>query len=519
MDRLPPELLAKILMFVRHAYADGSHKPMAWTFVTEVCRFWHEVALGYPVLWSNIAVENDCTAWVPIMLERSVEVPLDLDLRRGWTRNEVRVVEALAPHLARVRTFRVHTNVYVPVGGGIKALIMGMTRPAPLLEKLTLIESPGHISPPLKILPFDFLAGIAPRLRSLTFITWKLSSWNSPLLGRTLTDLNLSFKDVKPPAIQVLDALERMVNLETLWLRVPLPDCDPPSAVQLHKVKLCRLRKLSLSSVTMGQIVWLLQHVSIPVSATLELHCIVEVSAQPSIFRSFTSALRTSWLEDPLRTTASPPSFKHLDISFGGPLVDPLIIQGWFNYSPENIHGPSDLNLCIRENRAKASLSTIIDTLSADNVKSLCLSANLAPDELASLTRLQGLESIHCGIANGFVEYLTSAPTHPNEGSPFPNLKHLSFSGQDFTGEYLGVSRRLGVDRLVECLARRKEGGREILSVKLVSCFNFFKDDVRKIEGVCREVIWDGQERKRVNLEDFICGTESDSELDDNVGV
>ncbi|KAH6873861.1 hypothetical protein BKA70DRAFT_1352021 [Coprinopsis sp. MPI-PUGE-AT-0042] len=496
MDRLPPELVARI--FILRRYDDSMTamlKPMAWTAVTHVCRGWRGIALGYPALWSDITISSRTTSWIPVMLERSAGMALDVDIGGGRLADREVIAKALS-HLARLRTLKQHSTSYALISEQVKALILGLTRPAPLLEELALEELSGYNPAPLKTLPFDFLAGDTPRLRRLTLTSWKLNSWSSPLLGSTLTDLKLSFNDAVPSAGPVLDALDRMINLESLWFHVPLPDCEPPTS-QLRKVNLRRLQKLSTHTVPMEQLAWLMQHMSIPVSATLDLHCTLQGDGTPPIIHSFTSTFSTAWLDDPLETSPSPPSFKHFDISFEyGEKGGAMTLLGHFEYAPRENRRFPQLYLRIDEGGTKASLANTFDNFPLENIQYLELYADLTPSEITPLARLQRLEQVHCRFAHSFVEHLTNSLKSPTE-ILFPSLKQLSLSGQDFTGEYLEMRDTLSVEGLIQCLKRRKEDGREVASIKLAFCCNLFKDDVRKIQEVCNEVVWDGQENKK----------------------
>jgi F-box-like len=506
MDQLPPELLAKIFLFMCHDYS-RARTSIAWNAVVGVCRSWHDVALGYPALWSNIVITNSSTHRVPIMIERSAEAPLDIEFKRGWDKDHILVTNAIRSHLARVRTLKLYAVYLGIVADDMNTFIKGMTRPAPSLEILALSHSKIHTT-----LRPDFLAGEAPRLRSLTLIRWTLHSWNSPLLGSALTRLQLIFEDETPPAAHVLDALDRMYNLETLWLQVPLPDCHSPSSIEPRKVKLRRMRRLSLVLVSMGQAAWLLKHMLLPASVAIEFLCTTEREADSATIRSLTSALQTSWLENPFSENASSLSLKELHVSFEASRAAPLCIQGWLNctYPPQQYPAAPQLKLRIDENEVKMALVTLLDTLPLEQLRSLRLSNDLARDYVASLaSRMQALESLHCQGAPGFLEYLMNAPIELE--STFPNLKHLSLGLQDFADDRLSLPCTFSVNKFIEWLVQRKEGGREVLSVKLESCYNLFKDDVRRIEAVCGGVVWDGREVVKATIsEDFVCGTQSE---------
>ncbi|KAH6917601.1 hypothetical protein BKA70DRAFT_1395315, partial [Coprinopsis sp. MPI-PUGE-AT-0042] len=491
MDQFPAELLAEIFMLNR--YESSFLETMAWTAVTQVCRRWRDIALAYPTLWSDITIEAPYTPWIPVMLERSAAVAIDLKIREG---NQPLIAQAFA-HPSGLRTLELSSKYFSLLEDKSEDQIISVpTDPAAALEEIVLERSQWLTLGLPRTLPFNFLAGVAPRLRKLVLRGLQLDSWNSPLLGCTMTNLKLDFMGlVVPREGLVLEALDRMVNLETLWLRVPLPGCERPASCH-RKVKLPKLQELGTLDVPMEQLAWLLQHISIPVSATLDVHCTLQGNARRPTIHSFTSALRTSWLNDPLETKLLPPSFHHLIIKFecfrNG---KPMALLGWFKCGPRGNRSFPQLSLRIEEGGTKESLSTILDAFPLERIMNLDLFADLRPHEITPLARLPALQSVDCHSARSFVEYLASAPMTPTV-TPFPSLKYLLLNGQDFTGEYLELKDTVSVKRLIQCLSRRKEGGREVLVFGLVSCKNLFSNDVRKIAEICDKVLWDGEERK-----------------------
>lgn len=85
--RLPPEVLGEVFLtfvrtFVQENYStyqsypryDGPH----WLVITAVCRYWHQVALQTPRIWSFILLRHRDLEPVSLFLERSGRVPLDM---------------------------------------------------------------------------------------------------------------------------------------------------------------------------------------------------------------------------------------------------------------------------------------------------------------------------------------------------------------------------------------------------------------------------------------------------------
>ncbi|KAI0263255.1 hypothetical protein BC834DRAFT_791067, partial [Gloeopeniophorella convolvens] len=78
---LPPELLARIFHF--HALNDPplvDDESLGWIVDTHVCRYWRQAALGDGSLWGDIKGFPARNRWIPEMVARSKDAPLNVSL-------------------------------------------------------------------------------------------------------------------------------------------------------------------------------------------------------------------------------------------------------------------------------------------------------------------------------------------------------------------------------------------------------------------------------------------------------
>src|SRR5579859_5592124 len=74
ISTLPSEILAQI--FLELVLEDWRACTIVWVRVTLVCRFWRDLALNFPTLWSYVfCISCD---WVFLTLERSKSCPLNI---------------------------------------------------------------------------------------------------------------------------------------------------------------------------------------------------------------------------------------------------------------------------------------------------------------------------------------------------------------------------------------------------------------------------------------------------------
>ncbi|KAJ3501213.1 hypothetical protein NMY22_g19002 [Coprinellus aureogranulatus] len=81
-NRLPVEVICQIFIACRDqdALKEDPREQLAWMAVMHVCRYWREIAIAHPPLWSNIAFVYG-PEFTRLMLARSRNVPLVVRVR------------------------------------------------------------------------------------------------------------------------------------------------------------------------------------------------------------------------------------------------------------------------------------------------------------------------------------------------------------------------------------------------------------------------------------------------------
>jgi len=246
-NRLPSEMLVAIFAHLSRQELSlpgckGSCFVRDLVSVTHVCRFWRQAAINAPELWTEIVTRDITVEAIKGFLERSGELPLNVDLRwvpGGAAETDQDITDALVPHTHRFRQLSACVRGSIP-----------FTKPAPLLERLAIRHSLGD-----QEILFD---DQAPRLRELVLVSKGL--WLQNQLGN-LTTLHLTLSNDRRTHSEFLpffDMLRRCPVLEEMFLSWSGRDVRlvPP---QLPTVPLHHLRKLVLSSLRVENLKYFLR--------------------------------------------------------------------------------------------------------------------------------------------------------------------------------------------------------------------------------------------------------------------
>ena len=241
--------------------------------VSHVCRFWRDVALNMPSLWTNL----DFTEGPPFMkssvwIQRSQNLPLDIHIDCGGsdddddddetstvsefsdsiasTEDLIVVLDLIVPHVARWRSLRVAVESYDYMH--LTLTWLSKCPAAPQLECLHLshhddadtseLFQPEHLRD--FFLPFH---GIAPKLHYVNL--WGVHiMWSAPFLSG-LTDLELAYhsRDVSPSWEDFSRILRNSPNLDTLGLCMSGPETLPTDVTEEDVIDLPSLKSLVLS--------------------------------------------------------------------------------------------------------------------------------------------------------------------------------------------------------------------------------------------------------------------------------
>ncbi|KAG5352093.1 hypothetical protein E4T56_gene12833 [Termitomyces sp. T112] len=285
--RLPSELLSSI--FVMGVFGIGDEDPVMVSTLMLVCRYWSEVALNTPVLWTKISVSpHDTLSKTRRKLERSKSCPLDisitfeprLEYTTSVTKHVINAMELIRPALWRTKSFRLS----VPNRPQAHAALLRCQEDAPLLETLSIhihhsMQDDAYSSP---LLPL--FKGHTPRLKSCSLTSFNFG-WDRRLISN-LRILKLAgyFNAFTPSASTLLSVLRQCPDLEELALRNisgPSVDSDtcrsddltpPPSS---KSIQLRRLTKISFYYSGIGLTEQIMAHIAYPNLQSLEM-CYLE---------------------------------------------------------------------------------------------------------------------------------------------------------------------------------------------------------------------------------------------------
>lgn len=159
------------------------HQRLGWIKVSQVCRYWRQITLTTPILWTRIVFDLGLR-WALETLTRSKTVPIIIKhsaitfASRLNQRLPVPMpVDLVAPHLS-------HTRVIDLCGSDedLSPVIQSLILPAPVLKRVKLENnsSYGAIGV-ISNLPHDLFAQFAPLLRTASFNGFRIP-WSSGFL-------------------------------------------------------------------------------------------------------------------------------------------------------------------------------------------------------------------------------------------------------------------------------------------------------------------------------------------------
>ncbi|EIN09054.1 hypothetical protein PUNSTDRAFT_134229 [Punctularia strigosozonata HHB-11173 SS5] len=210
VNQLPPEVLSLILRYVMPDLPRDGLLPDEDLAFTGVCRYWRQVALDTPEIWSGIP--NDVSLeMIQMFLARSKNAPATIFVGPN-TDYAPAVISMVLPHIGHTR--------YLSLDSILSAAdVRQLARPAPLLAELIL----GCQKARLPRLPDDFLGLCAPRLQRLYLFhvsfSWDMMRCTSLVGNLRRFELSGVPADSLPTGEQLYRALQAMPGLERLFIR------------------------------------------------------------------------------------------------------------------------------------------------------------------------------------------------------------------------------------------------------------------------------------------------------------
>lgn len=271
VTRLPCEILAHIFTYIvsKEDSFMGISNPCgapACLAVTHVCKYWRQVALGCPTLWSFI--DGTSAQWLAIMLERSKKVALVVIYNDPKPLRQCDFEQILS-QLPRIKFLQL-----CPSPSEVDRILDCLSSlPAPLLHtfKFVVFGDPTFARP----ISDTIFQGEAPQLRSVQLVQCCFS-WTSCIFSG-LHSLHIGSSPKRSPLSQILSALRRMPELEVLTLE---PQSFKHADALFVQVPLPRLRRIELSNSTIQTATSFFSHLILPVDVKVVLSLTKFESAQ-----------------------------------------------------------------------------------------------------------------------------------------------------------------------------------------------------------------------------------------------
>ncbi|EPQ59973.1 hypothetical protein GLOTRDRAFT_123730 [Gloeophyllum trabeum ATCC 11539] len=260
-NRLAPEILGRIFQLVL-----GNNFSDSIIFITHVCRYWRDVALGHPNLWRKPA--SSSPELVKLMMQRSKNLGLNLIVDTVLRDDGLPALEyapcyeyAIKRKLAYVGQAASLTLVVNDIMANFPSYAMRKLRTnAPLLESLTLGVM--EVKAPLNL---TSLQRYFPRLRRLT-ISGRVFPRSSGMFG-SLTCLDVCSSDDR----KVLEALKDTPLLKKLILRISM---SPPCKADKDTVaRLPHLEEFCKTGLSPSMCIDFLSHLIVSRPVSLILRC------------------------------------------------------------------------------------------------------------------------------------------------------------------------------------------------------------------------------------------------------
>jgi hypothetical protein len=279
IQRLPCEILASV--FIKGVFGADDENPLMVSTLMLVCRYWADVAINTPALWSNIAVStHDSLEKARRKLQRSKSCPLDITINfsprqehsAGVTESVIHAMDLIRPALWRTKSFRLS----VPNRPQAHAALLRCREDAPLLEFLSIrifhsMQEDHYSSPALPL-----FNGHTPRLRSCSFTSFNFA-WDVQLVSRLrVLKLGGYWNGSSPSVFTLLHILSECPELEEFALR-NLSDAEPDTCDgdqgrnPARTIHFPRLLKASFYYAGVARTHTILNQMSFPGLQTLEL--------------------------------------------------------------------------------------------------------------------------------------------------------------------------------------------------------------------------------------------------------
>ncbi|KAA1468766.1 hypothetical protein DENSPDRAFT_834192 [Dentipellis sp. KUC8613] len=452
INQLPPEILTQIFSCLqaddplqfnssRYHHLEAGGRNLGWVLVSHVCRFWRQVALEYPVLWSTLPLT--LSKWMDEALARSKEAPLVLKYLRNGSASDESLLLALA-ELRRVKVLYLNNAAF---GKSMEQIQSYLVQPAPLLEIARLACLPGLPIEDSEAIPDNIFGGYTPRLHSLVLLHYRIS-WQLPILRlRTLVHLEIRRPSGRcSTMIEILAGLQNLPQLDTLDLERALPPSlrrdETPTELAIQP-DLPNLTRLTIID-EVHSCANFLHNIVFPRAARVKLGCTNLTHPRVGLANRFPVIL-------PFITTqtypysVTPNDYRSIQALLILDSIPGLILRTWDTVDIDDIQ-----RRVSRHAKLSADLYSVYGcSVTLDGVADLCTSVHLHDLKMLDISvprtritvedwaRLFGeakqvvRASVSGFAARTFVQYLAA---RPSSYTPFPKLQVLTLRSADFQG-------------------------------------------------------------------------------------
>lgn len=255
ISRLPAEMLSGLFMSRIQEPSSDSREIIP---MTHVCRYWRNVALESPLLWSRIPFVQQADLYCELV-SRSKEVPL----RLTFTTNEL---PAFATTLVSANVHRIRELLLDVTPSVAKILIQCLNKPAPILQILQLQYS---IQSTKDMPSFSqFFDGQAPILRKV-YMGHGPVDWDWPPFANVT---GLHVHGTNPPLS--LTVLRKLPQLQHLDSSDVLPECPTNFIGNIlggDMVDLKSLLHITLQNSSFRSYSFFMSHIRYPSTAHVDL--------------------------------------------------------------------------------------------------------------------------------------------------------------------------------------------------------------------------------------------------------
>jgi len=488
---LPPEVLCRVFLLVRDSAL--AWNPVTWIKVTHTSRYWRNVALNSPSLWTLLPLENPW--WTREMLKRSKMASLIVKANVLNRSNSSAVNTKVAlSHISRIKELSLNSP---EAEGTLQNILSTLPRAAAQLEVLRISTRVRYYSS-IFYIPGDALRE-TPSLRQLELYSCDFR-WDSQFLsGLTHLTLHSVPSNAQPTLTQLLEVLRSSPGLQLLDLKNCFPKDGLSSPRAQTPIYLQHLRSLALDG-TLTELEPLLMNCSIQATSKIQISCI-DTSDVGADFFPLVSAVRSLRHEN---SSNSLPFTHYVDLTI--PASNSVRLAFSSHDAPELAfplyHTSIDFTWRAdgTASNLDANLRHICYVHPLDDVAVLScytpsvLSPQTILDVFGSLPRLQRIYP-SSRAALPFLQAMTMTPSPGlTTGEPptiaFPALRNIILNDVNFT-----VDGGIDVDWMRNQLLERYERGSEVRELCFRNCSRLRADDIELLGEFVTDVDWDGHEQ------------------------